>query len=327
MDSIGVERGSARRIRHSAIQCHTMSYFGLLNINKPAGVTSRDVVNRVDRLVRPARAGHAGTLDPLATGVLVVCIGPATRLVEYVQRMPKRYLAKFLLGRTSETEDVEGEITLLEDPPRPTRDQIERAAEKFLGVTEQRPPKFSALKVEGRRAYQLARAGQPVELAARKIRVDRVDIVDYEYPELTLDIECGSGTYIRSLGRDLAESFGTAAVMAELTRTAIGRFSIDQACDLDELSADTLPGHVLPAGLAVDMLPRVELDHAQLHCIGLGQTIDAERVNLAGSVDLACAAGEIVEFAAFDNSGRLRAILVPRSGGGLRPRRNFPLPE
>ena len=327
MPTLGVRRGSARRIRHSAIQRPIMSHFGLLNINKPAGVTSRDVVNRVDRLIRPARAGHAGTLDPLATGVLVVCIGPATRLVEYVQRMPKRYLAKFLLGRTSETEDVEGEITLLEDPPQPTRDQIERAAENFLGVTEQRPPRFSALKVEGRRAYQLARAGQPVELAARKIRVDRVDVVAYDYPELTLDIECGSGTYIRSLGRDLAESLGTGAVMAELTRTAIGRFGIEQACDLDELSADTLPSHILPAGLAVDMLPRVELDDDQLRCIGLGQTIDAARVDVAGCVDPAGASGEIVQFAAFDQAGRLRAILIPRSGGGLRPRRNFPLPE
>ena len=133
--------------------------FGLLNVNKPAGVTSRDVVNRVQRLVRPERVGHAGTLDPLATGVLVVCLGPATRLVEYLQRLRKRYRAAFLLGRTSDTEDIEGQVVELAAPPRPTPAQIAAVLPRFLGQIEQVPPAFSALKLAGRRAYELARAG------------------------------------------------------------------------------------------------------------------------------------------------------------------------
>ena len=189
---------------------------GLLNLNKPAGMTSRDVVNIVQRLSRPAKAGHAGTLDPLADGVLVVCVGSATRLIEYVQRMPKRYVGTFLLGRQSPTEDIEGEVTELPDAPVPTREQIEAAARRFVGRIEQRPPAFSALKIRGRPAYKLARQGKPVELAPRPVEIYRIEVKKYRYPELVLEIDCGGGTYVRSLGRDLAESLGTAAVMSAL---------------------------------------------------------------------------------------------------------------
>src|SRR5690606_6420881 len=140
-------------------------HFGLLNINKPVGQTSRWVVDRVQRLVRPAKAGHAGTLDPLASGVLVVCVGQATRLIDHVQQMPKRYRAEFLLGRTSDTEDTQGEVVELVDPPIPTHDAIIAAASQFVGEIMQRPPAYSALKVDGKRAYALARKGQAVELA------------------------------------------------------------------------------------------------------------------------------------------------------------------
>ncbi len=292
-----------------------MLSFGVLNINKPTGITSRSVVNHVDRLVRPASSGHAGTLDPLASGVLVLCIGRATRLIEYIQRMPKTYVAKFLLGRTSETEDVEGEVTLLDDPPQPTVGEIEQAAQSFLGQIEQRPPAFSALKVNGRRAYDLARAGEPVELAPRTVRVDRLDVVEYRYPELTLHIECGSGTYVRSLGRDLAESLGTGAVMSELVRTAIGDFHLDRSSDLQQLTIETIAQQIQPATCAIGLLPRIELGEEDLHRVSLGQTIDAA---LPDGAD---------EVAALDSAGRLRAILVPRSQGGLRPRRNFPISE
>src|SRR5688572_23208926 len=141
-----------------------MSLFGILNINKPSGITSRDAVNRVERLTRPVRCGHAGTLDPLASGVLVICVGSATRLVQYVQRMPKRYRATFLLGCQSPTDDVEGEITQFEAANQPTRMQIEAALPSFLGEILQRPPDHSAVKVAGRRAYSLARKGKPVDL-------------------------------------------------------------------------------------------------------------------------------------------------------------------
>ena len=192
--------------------------FGLLNINKPSGITSRRVVDRVARLVKPLKAGHAGTLDPLASGVLVVCVGQATRLIEYVQRMPKRYRATFLLGRSSPTEDVEGEVSELAGAPEPSRAQIEQAAQGMLGQLAQRPPAFSAIKVAGRRSYDLARAGQAVELEPRTITVYGIDLIAYRYPELELDIRCGSGTYVRTLGRELAERLGSCAVMS-LERT------------------------------------------------------------------------------------------------------------
>src|SRR5436309_1327485 len=149
--------------------------FGLLNVEKPAGLTSRDVVNRVQRLVRPHKVGHAGTLDPLATGVLVLAVGPATRLVEYIQQMPKMYQSAFLLGRTSDTEDIEGNVTELSEPPIPNRKEIVSAISSFVGTIEQRPPAYSALKVAGRPAYKLARRGEEPQLAPRPVVVHSIE--------------------------------------------------------------------------------------------------------------------------------------------------------
>src|SRR5262245_51397499 len=167
-------------------------------------MTSRDVVNRVQRLVRPAKAGHAGTLDPLAEGVLVVCIGPATRLIEYVQQMPKEYRATFLLGQRSASDDLESDVEVIADARALAREEIEAALPRFMGRVEQRPPAFSAVKVEGRRAYQLARLGNAVDLALRNVEMYQLDVERYEYPELVLSMRCSSGTYVRSVGRDLA---------------------------------------------------------------------------------------------------------------------------
>ena len=150
---------------------------GLLNLNKPAWMTSRQAVDRVQRLAGTRRVGHAGTLDPLATGVLVVAIGAATRLIEYVQRMPKGYVGTFLLGRQCPTEDMEGEVTELENPPRPTLEEVTAAVRAFVGPIMQRPPAYSAIKVQGRRAYDLARKGRPVELKPREVMIHRLEVV------------------------------------------------------------------------------------------------------------------------------------------------------
>ncbi|MBL9125814.1 MAG: tRNA pseudouridine(55) synthase TruB [Planctomycetaceae bacterium] len=249
------------------------SLSALLNVNKPSGITSRDAVNRVQRLVRPAKVGHAGTLDPLASGVLVIAIGSATRLIEFVQQLPKRYRATFLLGRSSTTEDIEGEVTELIEPPVPTRDEIESAAERLTGAILQRPPAFSALKVAGRRAYQLARRGETPELAPRPVTIYQLSVVGYEYPVMELDIRCSSGTYVRSLGRDLAESLGTAAVMSALCRTAIGGFRIEGACELDALDAASLPGHLLPPAKAVAHLRRHELSAEEVRSLRQGRPV------------------------------------------------------
>ena len=285
--------------------------FGLLNINKPSGITSRDVVNRVQRLVRGVKAGHAGTLDPLATGVLVVALGPATRLVEFVQRMPKTYVGTFLLGRSSDTEDIEGTVVELDHPPRPTRPEIEAVLPAFIGTIQQRPPDFSALKVQGRRAYAVARRGEAVELQPRPIEIYRLTVMRYEYPELQLEICCGSGTYVRSLGRDVAQALGTAAVMSALVRTAIGGFRIEQACDLAQLTAETIPLQLLPATRGVTELPAVCLNDQEVRRVGHGLPVDC-RWQVQGD-----------QIAALDQRDRLVAILAPRGGDRLSPVRTF----
>ncbi len=277
---------------------------GFLNIDKPSGMTSRDVVNRVQRLGGRMKAGHAGTLDPLASGVLVVCLGAATRLVHYVQAMPKHYRATFLLGRESPTEDVEGPITPREDAPVPSLDQLRAAAAALTGEIQQRPPAFSALKVRGRRAYDLARAGESVDLRPRPVTIYRLEIQRYDYPELDLRIECSSGTYVRSLGRDLAASLGTAAVMARLTRTAVGSFRLEDAVPLDRLGPANWHGFLAPPLRAVEALPRMTLAEEELGRLRMGQAIVLDATAPAAA-----------EVAAMGPDGQLAAILSPRGRG------------
>ncbi|HEY1067037.1 MAG TPA: tRNA pseudouridine(55) synthase TruB, partial [Pirellulales bacterium] len=270
--------------------------FGLLNVFKPAGWTSRDVVNRVQRMLKPLKVGHAGTLDPLAEGVLVVCVGAATRLVEFVQRQRKEYAATYLLGRESNTEDTDGEIRFLPDPPVPTRESVEEAARLFVGDIMQRPPAFSAIKVGGKRAYDLARRGEEVELEPRKITVYRLEIEDYRYPELKLRMACSSGTYVRSIGRDLAIHLGTAAVTSVLVREAVGAFRLTEAVRLEQVDRAALLSHLKPAVEAVVDLPRIELSPDQIARVLRGQA-----VRLPPD-----AFGE--ELAAVDECGRLVSI-------------------
>lgn len=294
--------------------------FGLLNVNKPAGATSRDVVNRVQRLLRKiaqesgerqAKVGHAGTLDPLATGVLVLCVGSATTLIEHVQRQPKRYRGTFLLGRRSPSDDIEMEPEPLADAPVPSRDQIAAALPALTGTISQVPPAYSALRVDGKKAYKLARAGAAPEMKPRPVVVHELSVVRYEYPELELDIRCGSGTYIRAIGRDLAASLGTAAVMSALVRTEIGPFHLDGALDPKRLDAASLAAGLAPAGLAVADLPRLELSDADVRELRHGRFLPRpDHV----SADL---------LAGFEPDGRLAALLKPRGRDQLQPTRVF----
>lgn len=298
-----------------------MSPFGLLNLNKPGGATSREVLNRVQRLLpRRTKIGHAGTLDPLARGVLVAAVGPATRLIDHVQRMPKSYTGTFLLGRSSPTEDVEGQIVELVDPPVPTRDQVAAAAASYVGRIAQRPPDFSALKIGGRRAYDLARRGHRVELDVRPVEVYAMDVVSYDYPELTLDIRCGRGTYVRSLGRDLARRLGTEAVMSALVRTAIGSFTLDEAVDPATVDATSLADHLLPPLRAVANLPRITLTAGEIAEIHHGRTIPC-RPMLGASPSASDALD--AEWAAVDEDDRLVAILKQRDKSRWGPVLNF----
>ncbi len=302
-----------------------MALFGILNVKKPAGWSSRDVVSRVERLTSATKAGHAGTLDPLATGVLVICVGQATRLIQYVQRMPKLYQATFLLGRGSDSDDVEDDVREIADAPVPTRSMLEEALPQFLGEIQQRPPAHSAVKIAGRRAYKLARAGKPVELAPRTVTVHHLAIRRYEYPELELDIECGSGTYVRALGRDLAAALGTAAVMSALERTAIGAFRIEDAVAIEDLTPETLLQRLQPALAAVADLPCVELSAAQLTEIRHGRPIAApwEEGGPIAKPQAEIGAGSAKEWAAVNTAGRLVAILREKRSGQLWPDKNF----
>jgi tRNA pseudouridine55 synthase len=286
--------------------------FGFLNINKPGGMTSRDVVNRVERLVRPAKCGHAGTLDPLATGVLLVAIGPATRLMEYIHRLPKTYQGTFLFGRRSDTDDIEGEVVELAEPPVPTITALEAMVGQFVGTIQQRPPAYSAVKVAGKRAYKMARRGESVELTARPVQIHSVKIARYEYPELELLVRCGSGTYIRSLGRDLAASLETAAVMSQLNRLAIGPFQVAEAVSLDDLSRELIESRLLSPLMGLEGLPRIEVSEEEIRRLVNGQVVNNRW------------ASEAQEAAAVTGDGRLVAIVTPKKGG-LAPVKCFVL--
>jgi tRNA pseudouridine55 synthase len=292
---------------------------GILNVNKPRGLTSRAVVNRLVRLLPRVKAGHAGTLDPLASGVLIVCIGAATRLVEAVQRLPKSYRSLVRLGGRSDTLDADGRIQLETDPRIPGRPEIDQAVARLVGEVLQAPPEFSALKVGGRRAYDLARTGRPVDLAPRRVRIDAITVLHYAWPHLELEIECGGGTYIRSIARDLGEALGCGGFVETLVRTRIGPFPIEQAVAPEDLSAETLALHLRPALEAVAELPRLVLGPGQAVAVAAGRQLPA------GELGFDPAAVPTGEVALIGPDGRLVALAEFRPAEAtIQPRKVFP---
>lgn len=287
-----------------------MALHGLFNIAKPSGVSSRGVVDQVVTALGQTRVGHAGTLDPLASGVLVIAVGLATRAIDYVQRLPKRYRGTFLLGRTSPSEDLETEVTLLEHAAIPSRAELVAAAARFTGELMQRPSAFSAVKLNGKRAYKLARRGRTVEITERPVSIYRLDIVEYDYPSMTLDVACSGGTYIRALGRDLAESVGSGAVMSALERTAVGSFTLDSACPWEQVTPDLLPTWILPLARAVEALPCFTLTPEERERVSHGRPIPCRS-------DL-----DADEVACLEPTGALAAVLR-RDGSVYRLANNF----
>jgi tRNA pseudouridine55 synthase len=245
----------------------------LLNLNKPAGMTSRAAVDRVSKPLRGTKVGHAGTLDPLATGVLIVCVGAATRLIEFVQRMPKTYRTVVRLGARSDTLDADGHVTVVDDPSRPDEAEVRMVLARQVGTIEQQPPAFSALKVQGQRAYDLARAGREVELAPRRVTIGRIDLRAYSWPRLELEIDCGSGTYIRSIARDAGDALGCGGLVEVLVRTRIGPFTEAEAVDPGTLSVETMTSLLRPALDAVADLPRVTLSAEQVGAVAQGRSL------------------------------------------------------
>jgi tRNA pseudouridine55 synthase len=220
---------------------------GIINLDKPPGISSAMAVNKVKRLLpKGTKIGHAGTLDPFATGVLLLLIGKATKSSEALMGQPKSYETTVKLGATTATDDLDSAEMVTPDVIQPVLDAVQRAAQSLVGVVQQRPPAYSALKIGGRRAYDLARDGKTVELAPRTVRIDAIEILSYEWPLLVLRVDCGRGTYIRAIARDLGEILRTGGYLTQLRRTRIGSFTIDRAVALDTLSSEGIERHLHP---------------------------------------------------------------------------------
>ncbi len=232
---------------------------GILNILKPSGMTSHDVVYFVRKATGVKKVGHAGTLDPDAAGVLPVFVGNATRLIEYTADSDKCYRAELLLGVKTDTGDSSGNIIDRKPLPELSNDAILAALEKLTGDTLQIPPMYSAVKYKGQKLYQLARAGQTVERAARPIKIYSLKLLAREKDRLLLEIDCSKGTYIRTLLEDIAEGLETVGTMDFLLRTKAGSFLIEKTCLLEDIKSDPAK-HLLSADLAVAHLPLVTLD-------------------------------------------------------------------
>lgn len=231
----------------------------ILLVDKPEGISSFGVVARVRRKLseeagtasvkgkdgvmrekrQKVKVGHTGTLDPFATGLLVLLIGKGTKRANEFLKLDKEYIATVRLGATSTTGDPEGEVTVVRDVRVPSRADVEKAVEKFVGETEQKVPSYSAVKINGERAYKLARAGKEVEMPTRKVRIDEIEFLDYKWPDLTIRCQVSSGTYIRALGEDIGKELGVGGYLTALRRTQVGKWRIEEAKRLGELGIDS----------------------------------------------------------------------------------------
>ncbi|AKG53769.1 tRNA pseudouridine synthase B [Dehalogenimonas sp. WBC-2] len=260
-----------------------MSLNGWLNIDKPAGMTSYQVVACLKRLVGRSRIGHAGTLDPLATGVLPVALGQATRTVEYLHQGSKTYHAVIQLGITTDTYDAEGRVTATADASEVSLEAVQNALKPFLGIIRQVPPIYSALKQNGRPLYELARNGEAVEVKERLVTIYRLELTAFTSPLVTIEVECGSGTYIRSLAYDLGQNLGVGAHLKSLRRTVYGQFNIKQAIDLSSLqSLDDISANILSVDTALSVLPLLELNESEAASIACGVVSTEIKARLIG---------------------------------------------
>ena len=298
---------------------------GILVVAKPAGPTSHDIVALVRRLAATKRVGHGGTLDPFASGVLPVFLGHATRVVEYHLGDRKAYRATVCFGASSITDDLEGELTPAAGPA-PSRETIEKALPGLTGTISQRPPAYSAIKVGGRRAYAMARAGETVELAERTVTIHGLDLVswdgeDADRPIAVIDVACSAGTYVRALARDLGERVGSAAYLGALTRVASGPFTVDGAVSLDDVrvaAADGPEGLVpllQPLDTGLEAFPVVTLTPAEVEAVARGQF-----VRPAGGLP-----GPADHYRLRDVAGALAAIATA-TNGRLAPDKVFAAP-
>jgi tRNA pseudouridine55 synthase len=289
---------------------------GVLVVDKPVGLTSHDVVQIIRRGTGIRRAGHTGTLDPRASGVLVVLLGPAVRLSEYVSASDKRYQATIELGGSTDTYDAEGEVSQKSDEPvNVSEEEFTELLKGYIGEIEQVPPPFSAVKLKGKKAYEMARKGEEVELEPRMINVFSLEVLEWALPEVVIDVYCSSGTYVRSLAHDLGEALGVGAHLVGLRRTKSGQFTLRDAISLralrESFDAGDWAQHLIPAAEALGDWFTIELDGEQLEKVRNGHRIPAE--------------GDVTGWArALSEQGDLVALLeVDEESGEWHPRKVF----
>ncbi|HEY3452875.1 MAG TPA: tRNA pseudouridine(55) synthase TruB [Myxococcales bacterium] len=285
---------------------------GLLIIDKPEGLTSFDVVAVLRRTLKTKKAGHTGTLDPMATGVLPVCLGESTRLVPFIIDGDKTYEASVRLGASTDTQDRTGKVIAEAPVPQSlTREALEQALDRFRGEIDQAPPMYSAVRVDGKRLYELAREGKEVDRIARRVTVHELQVLDLSLPDLRMRVRCSKGTYIRTLAHDLGEVLGCHAHLTALRRTESTGFSIAQAVTLDELTRlnrDALASRILTPSQALAALPAVVVPDALVVRLTQGQRLPVAELNLAVGQD-----GERVRM--LSTAGELLAVAEWRAGG------------
>ena len=288
---------------------------GVLNVNKPSSYTSHDVVAVVRRLLQEKQIGHLGTLDPLATGVLPLAVGNATRLVEYAS-YSKEYRAVCLLGKTTDSCDVTGKVLTEKPIEGLTLDQVTQAVLDLKSITEQKPPMVSAVKIGGQKLYEIARKGETVERTARPIQILEVEVLSIELPRVSFRVVCSPGTYIRVLCENMGEALGVGGCMEALERTRVGPFSLENSVSLDEIKknveAQNLSGMLLPSSLLAKHLPEIHLEESQLAALCLGQKLKSDRPELGTA-------------RVMNAQGRLCAIVENMPEGILKPRKVFGL--
>jgi tRNA pseudouridine55 synthase len=278
---------------------------GLVVVDKPGGMTSHDVVARVRRLAGTRKVGHAGTLDPMATGVLVLGVNRATRLLGHLSLTDKRYDATVRLGVTTTTDDAEGEVVETRPTDAVTADDVRRVLASFVGEIDQVPSAVSAIKVDGKRAYARVRAGEDVDLPARRVTVHAIEVTALDLPDVRISVHCSSGTYIRAIARDLGAALGVGGHLTVLRRTAVGPFGLADAHSLDELADEFRVIAIADAARAT--FPAVDLDDTQTADVRVGRRLD---LALDETTALFAPDGEFLALYREGEDGRARAVAV-----------------
>ena len=289
---------------------------GFLLVDKGSGVSSFDVVKKIRDLTRELRVGHAGTLDPLATGLLVVAIGEATKLLEYFIGCDKEYEVSGCFGKVSDTYDLDGKITVVDEKAYHDSEEIVSVIKgKFIGKIEQIPPQYSALKVKGKRAYEIARKGGNVELKPRKVNISRFDLREFDWPTVSFRVKCGSGTYIRSLIHDLGQELKCGAYVTKLRRTKVGDFFVENACEIEKLEGkvDKIDKYLISLEDLGKKFKRIDVTDEEYLALKNGRILPSKKVDQL--------TGEKLVFVAYCGDFLVGVVERDKSGKGIKFRK------